>query len=745
MVVIAVLMFVGCSAYDAVREALAADRPSPAGKPLPADGSTALAEKDAALQHAWFERNFIQAYRKAGHRSPKWDAAAEAFLRESAPGFLGLAPVATPDLRARAKTILEAGCDDPAVLYFAARAWAATEKQSREASELFERAVAGMHDTAYPRGVARFVASGLRRDYDQRNEGTGKRAALDPVELRWFKESLTDGSYAPDEDVVFAADFASGSGNWLYTRNLAAVGSAIESTAWIDPWVRLLLAGARHTDEAWNSRGRSYANKVKTEEWKGMQESLASARKALIESWRLRPDRPEAATAMISIAMAGAGPGETPRLWFDRAVAARFDYMPAYERLQNALRWRWSGDPDALLAFARECADTRRFDTEVPLRAYWAVEQVESDAIEEAQHQGEIDDPEQARQAAATAVLPPSPYKRADLHELVSTVLMRYRRNPGIVRWQRYAAYQVEVDYKAERYEEARKVLDEISGVLEPDARAKVGGPLPEARIYALASPLGSDVKRAEDLYRTGKVDEALVLLGKARAAAPPRALPYLDQRMAAGRIEADLAAGRPAAPFSTRTLDGWTPLNGTWKVESDGALVGTSDALGHLITGDAHVGSDIEISADIEVASTSNGQFQAGIILGPHISMSSGDWLSFRIKKTAHEGEVVYFSRNFYRPPHAIPHPVGLKSHVVVQSWDGHLWAYVDGKPVVTDYVPEWGMTRSGDAQVAFGGYVDDNTTVIRYRNVRLRRLSAMPAPPGGSATSASREDATR
>ena len=741
--VVAVLMLAGCTAYDAALAALAADRRLPAGKPLPANASTAFAEKDDALHNAWFERNFIQAYRKVGRRSAKWDAAAEAFLRESGPSFLGLAPADTPDLRARAMAVLDIGCDDPAVLYFAARATAANEKSSREASDLFERAVAGMHDTPYPRGAARFVASGLRRDYEQREEGTGKRAALDPVELRWFKESLTDGSYTPDENVVFAHHFVMGTGAWLLERNLAAVGSAVESTGWISPWVRLLLDGERRIDEAWNSRGTKYGSEVKDEEWKGMRESLASARKALTESWRLRPDRPEAATLMIGVAMADRAPGETPRLWFDRAVAARFDYIPAYEKLQNALRSRWSGDPGALLALARECAATRRFDTNVPLQAFWAVEQMEWDSFSEARHEGEFDDPEEAHQAAKAAVLPPSPYKSDDVYELISTVLMRYRRNPGVWRWQTYAAYQVEVDYKAEKYEDARKALDEIGGVLEPEARRRVGGPFPEARIYALASPLGSDVKRAEELYRADKVAEALVLLEKARAAAPPQALPYFEQRLAAGRIEADMAAGRPVTLSSTRTLAGWTPVNGTWKVDGDGALVATSDASGHLISGDAHVGSDVEISADIEIASTSNGQFQAGILLGRNLSIGRPEWSSFRVKKTAHEGEVAYFSHTFDRPPRSISHPIGLKSHVVVQSWQGHLWAYVDGDAVVTDYVPEWKMTRGSDVQVGFGGYVNDNKLVVRYRNVRLQRLSARPVPPG-TAAAASGEHAT-
>jgi hypothetical protein len=739
----AILVLAACDPYEVARAAIAVTRRSPAGKPLPADQSTAPAEQDAALQNAWFERNVIQAYRKVGHRNPKWDGPAEAFLRESAPSFLGLAPESTQDLRARARVVLDAGCDDPAVLFFAARSAAANDKQSREASELFERALTGMHDTAYPRGLARFVASGLRDDYERRDEGTGKRAALDPVELRWFKESLTDGSYGPDEDVVFARHFVSGGGNWLMRRNLAAVTSAVEATPWIDPWVRLLLKGKRQIDEAWNARGWKYASKVKDEEWKGMRESLTLAREALTASWKLRPDRPEAAAAMIGVAMADAEPGESPRLWFDRAVAARFDYLPAYDTLRNALRWRWSGDPEALLAFARECSATRRFDTEVPLEAFRYVEQIEWDRFGEARYPGDIDDPEAEAAVAAAAVLPPSPYKSEDVYEMVSTVLMRYRRTPGKARWQRYASFQAEVDYKAERYEASRKVLDELSGVLEPEAREEVGGTLPEARIYALASPQGTDVKQAEDLYKTGKVAEALALLGTARASASAQALPYFDQRLAAGRIEADLAMGAPATLFPTRTLAGWTPVNGTWKVESDGGLVATSDARGHLISGDARVGWNVEIAADIEIASTSNGQFQAGIALGRKISIDERDWLSFRVKNTAHEGKVVYFSQNLYVPPHIIPYPVGLKSHVVVQSFDGHLWAYVDGKAVVTDYIPEWKMTRTGDVHVGFGAYVNDNTSVVRYRSIRVRRLTKPPTPPTESTATASREPA--
>jgi hypothetical protein len=728
-----VLVFAGCSYYDAARAAVRAER-APAGAPLPAAASNAIAEKYTALENAWFERNFLQAYRRVGRHNAKWDAAVESFLRESAPSLMRIPPDATRDAQGRAKTILDAGCDDPMMLYLAARTWLLQGGPSRETSELFERAVAGMHDTPYPRAVARLAASGLRADYERRAEGTGKRAALDPIELRWFKESLTDGSYAPDDDAVLAAHLLVGTGNSLFERNDAAVDTAVQSAPWTDPWLRLLIAGERHIDEAWNSRGTQFAAKVKGEEWKGMEESLAAARKALIESWTLRPDRPEAATGMIRVAMAGGAGGESPRLWFDRAVAARFDYMLAYDALKNALRSRWSGDSNALLAFARECAATRRFDTEVPMEAFWAVEQMEWDAADEARGGGAIEDPEEARRVAAAAVLPPSVYKSPDVYELISTVLERYRRNRTDA-WRRYASYQAYVSYKAERYEDARKELDALSGRLEPDAGSRVGGTLPEARIYALASPLGSDVKRVEELYRSNKLGDAVPLLEKARAGAPSQAQPYFDQRLAAGRIEADLAAGRVATLFPTKTLTGWTPQQGTWRVEGDGSLVATSDARGHLIAADAHAGPNLEIAADVEIVSTSNGQFQAGIVLGRDISMANRDWLSFRVKNTAHEGRVVYFSRHFYGPAQMVPYAVGLKSRVVVQAWGGHFWAYVDGKAMVSDYVPEWRMIPGSDTQFGFGAYVNDNTSVVRYSNIRVRRLTAPPTAPGEGA----------
>ena len=149
------------------------------------------------------------------------------------------------------------------------------------------------------------------------------------------------------------------------------------------------------------------------------------------------------------------------------------------------------------------------------------------------------------------------------------------------------------------------------------------------------------------------------------------------------------------------------------------------------MIVADARVGPSFELESDVEIVSTSNGQFQAGILFGHRPTFNSASWASFRLKKTAHEGEVMYFSRNFNKPNQIFSRKVTLKSHVVIQSWDGRLWAYVDGDKVVAGYRPEWDMPSDAFVQVGFGAYTDDNMYEVRYKGARLRRLTAEPTPP--------------
>jgi hypothetical protein len=90
----------------------------------------------------------------------------------------------------------------------------------------------------------------------------------------------------------------------------------------------------------------------------------------------MRPDMPFAAAEMIAVAMAGVAEGETMRLWFDRAVAAQYDYEYAYTSVLWGLLPRWGGSYSRMLAFGAACARTRRFDTAIPTYLNTAVRQI---------------------------------------------------------------------------------------------------------------------------------------------------------------------------------------------------------------------------------------------------------------------------------------------------------------------------------------------------------------------------------
>jgi hypothetical protein len=698
-----------------------------AADPIPTKGPSLAASPDGAALEAWYERIFVGSYRRVGRRSPAWDADAEAFLRSSARRVL-YGPKGAPvsDLLARGRTLRSAGCDDPLVLYLAAVAEDDSDSGARAGTELLERAVPAFHDVRYPRAVAFRAAEALRADYARIDEGVGKREALAPVERRWFLESLDDGSYDPDEDSVLVHGLARGELSVFFGANRAEIASAVATRGWIDPWLRLYISGEKAIDDAWDARGVRYANKVTGPGSQGFRESHAAARRDLTASWKARKDRPEAAGAMVEVAMAAPEPGESPRLWFDRSVSARLDYKPAYWSLMNALRTRWGGDPSALAGFARACAGTRRFDTVVPLMAFHAVEQAEDDRIEEARP---VDPETDMLLPLPPSQRPPSLYRDSEVYDTVAAVLERYRREPAIdSEWVRYARLQAAVAFKAGRYEDARRFLRESGGELTAEARDAVGVSLLAARIEAYAGLDGPSLRRAEELFDAGQPGEAAPLFAAALARTEPAARPYVEERVAITAAEVELAAGR-TIPFVPRPgLAGWNTQEGRWTVDPDGSLVGTSGARGLFIVAEARVGPDFEIEGDVEVVSTTNGQYQAGIVFGMAPSHASSRWSSFRWKKTAHEGEVVYFSRHFTAPVHVVPVKVPLRNHVVVRSWNGRLWAWLNGAEVVSDYAPEWHPPRRPDNQVGFGAYVDDNTFILRYRNVTLRRLTAPP-----------------
>lgn len=134
----------------------------------------------------------------------------------------------------------------------------------------------------------------------------------------------------------------------------------------IDPWLVHMFGGFCHSTLGWKYRGGGYANTVTRDGWKKFGEHLKIAKRHLFYAHFLQPQKPETTTEVMKIALAATDEVGTSTEWFLRTVKICFDYREAYEQLEWSLKPRWGGSIPELLALAKGCLHTERFDTMVP-------------------------------------------------------------------------------------------------------------------------------------------------------------------------------------------------------------------------------------------------------------------------------------------------------------------------------------------------------------------------------------------
>jgi WD40 repeat protein len=168
--------------------------------------------------------------------------------------------------------------------------------------------------------------------------------------------------------LLIGQTFAFGGTDAMKTCRFQVVGK-LSQTPGVDPWIREMCLAQEQLRLAWVARGNGFADSVTQQGWKQFHDQLTRARFHALAAWKLHPELPEAPSVMISITMAAGGlVGENERFWFDEALAADLNYRTAYSNLAWALRPRWGGSHDQMLALARECLATGRFETTIPER-----------------------------------------------------------------------------------------------------------------------------------------------------------------------------------------------------------------------------------------------------------------------------------------------------------------------------------------------------------------------------------------
>jgi hypothetical protein len=678
----------------------------------PVGGNTnALTWADARKQNREFYlRQYLDGYEKRGQRNPACDGRAIQLIQSwtarnyGLPGVTNLpGPVQLGD-----ELATNPACTDPVVLTAAG----VNAVEWHEAVRRLERAVGGFENSkhkAFPKWFATVTLAG------KLNDDPARVAKLDAAALPHFKESFADGSFTPGDQPIIADILVLEWGNGFFKRNAAAIVSAARDAGKSFQWLALTLEGERQINEAWKARGDGEVNTVTAEGWQGFYEHLSLARKNLTEAWQLRPELPLAADRMMTVALGNSGLAEM-RLWFDRTVAAQMDYPQAWSEMRWGLRPRWYGSRDAMRAFGVMAIDTGRFDTDVPRTFFDVVTDLESELK-----------------------LPPGQhiYGREDIWPDLQRMYDGYLAAPSRAAsrdsWR--SSYAV-VAYLAGKYDVARTQLEALNWQPQPDSLQKRGADLSlmPLEVAARTGPCREPVAAAEDSRNDGDIAGALKIYTGLMSAtnADVRTKEFARCRSASLRMEQRLQTGA-WVDFLPQSDDdpNWAFVWGKPHRLADGTLEVQSGEEGHLFYSHARIGTDFEVKGEFEPVRSSSKDFQAGLVMGMPDSgpqLNTFDWYGFRVKHTAVEGQIASFSIGWTRRHFTQPIPVNTGTNTFFFRWQGgKVTASVNGREVFHKAEPPRAIrVAQDDFLLGLGAFNDNNETVIRYRNIQVRKLSS-------------------
>ncbi|HLF94911.1 MAG TPA: hypothetical protein VJB14_15700, partial [Planctomycetota bacterium] len=316
-------------------------------------------------------------FKRVGRRDPKWDKPALEAVEAAVAAWSSYHRRRPEDgrrAREASQAAIQAGCDDPLILYITARmmldAQAGTPQEKVEAHEAAAKALdsSPYHPMLRSRGhkmAAEILlfASGNRATPEAKAKILGELREA----LRLFGEALQADPALLGETIVDHAKGILGVWGALEDRKNgfdplhAAIKKARPKSALPD-----LLAGLFQITYAWDARGSGWAKDVKPEAWELFRARLAEARTRLAAAWKIDPTDVRVPQAMMSVLLGGDAPRDEMELWFGRGMEVFPDsYALCLDKLYY-LEPKWHGSPAEILQFGRQCALTGNWEGSVP-------------------------------------------------------------------------------------------------------------------------------------------------------------------------------------------------------------------------------------------------------------------------------------------------------------------------------------------------------------------------------------------
>ncbi len=463
-------------------------------------------------------------------------------------------------------------------------------------------------------------------------------------------------------------------------RHFPEISKKIAYGKAVPEWASETLVGVMEKQIAWYHRKGGY--QVTREGAKGYREHMAIAEGHLRKAYELNPASPIAAWAMIDVTMSGSNGEGTEKDWFERAVKAQFDYLPAYRQFISAMRPRWGGDHNKMLAYGLSCARTQRYDTLVPNEFFLALNGIITDL---------------------------GAWEKLYANPLVGPVMLevskRYVDAPNFAR-QRDARESYLVlnawlaGYRDEAVEAMKAVNRPFDSAMEQTASFH-GIDTTDLRGLIAIHAKGLDGEWAALMkdYEAGQLANAREKLDSVSRNFSGSEMPVLLRSMrSALDVEEKLEAGEWAKLEFTPDLAGWKVVSGDWRPGRDATLLNHGHEATGVILHRARVGADFEARGRFSVDAKNTCCRGAGIVIGHNGGI--GDDAGFITCAAAQEGQSKLTGRILNGTWNSA-HPkkvVGIhdKYDFKILAKDGKLTFSVNGIEVCKDYVPKPGRNQA-------------------------------------------------
>lgn len=687
--------------------------PSARGAIPGADDPKVLTENEYQKQVLEYNlRTTAEVYKESGERDEEWDAKAIAALEGMALYFTATGSWWHPQIQGApsaeellklAQEAMDAGCEDPLVVYCKAMALDTLGREEEEAHDLLDESTEGLNNDRYPAYRLFASATRLMHHVEDQRAVMGEWWDAFQTALRAFErmgkapEDQVERRLALEQFLKFYDGFSAKDKQDIYI-DVSAEG--------LDPWIDNMVKGHMHRALAWEARGGDYADTVTPEGWKGFREHMTLAAECFTAAWKAQPTLPEAPTAMIEVAMSQRTDDE--RTWFDRAVAAQFDYNKAYTNYLWSIRPRWGGSLKRMYDFGEECLATGRFDTRVP---YYLVSTLE-----------DIRD-----EMGGSYAL----WRRPAVYAKLREALLGYEQRAP---W--YRSYLAAASAQVGKYDDARATLDELGDKFDRRGFARLMEYVDRgySGIYAVTGPQGEKVNTANVAAFTEDYDAAIKLLEEAKSEADEKdkSWYYLNCRLRELQITRDLETGEwvdvnPSQPSEVP----WQFYNGGgWTADASSVTVTGSGATQIAVLG-VGLGTDYEMEGTVELLNPAAQRQGAGIVVGFD---DESDQYTLWLRNGPPRASMRWPSG--WHKDAACPVQESNTFKIVMRGGKGTIT--VNGKTVFEDYdVNE--PIQSEDLHVGLGGMPTVQGAQVKYSNLRIRKpkegkaqdAEVAPAPP--------------